>query len=63
MVPAGADEGSGTLVTKTNVSGIPSFGMLCDSPMLGWQGGAAGVLVCLEEGEIGSAPPAERPRK
>ncbi len=34
---------------------------LCDAPMLGWTGGAAGQLVTLEEGEIGATPPAERP--
>lgn len=35
---------------------------LCDCPMLGWTGGAAGQVVTLKEGEIGAAPPSERPR-
>lgn len=36
-------------VTKSKVGGRTSEGMLCDSTMLGWSGGAAGVgkaLVC-----------------
>mmetsp|Transcript_12727 Transcript_12727/g.20025 ORF Transcript_12727/g.20025 Transcript_12727/m.20025 type:complete len:154 (+) Transcript_12727:195-656(+) len=61
MVPAGADAESGTLVAKANVGGTPSFGMLCDCPMLGWKGGAAGQVVKLDDGEIGKTPPAERP--
>mmetsp|Transcript_51908 Transcript_51908/g.126582 ORF Transcript_51908/g.126582 Transcript_51908/m.126582 type:complete len:156 (+) Transcript_51908:100-567(+) len=63
IVPAGADAETGTVVAKANVGGTPSSGMLCDCPMLGWSGGAAGVLVTLEAGEMGTAPPAERPRK
>uniref|UniRef100_A0A7S0U7M3 tRNA-binding domain-containing protein n=1 Tax=Hemiselmis andersenii TaxID=464988 RepID=A0A7S0U7M3_HEMAN len=63
IVPAGGDPDSATVVAKTNVGGTPSFGMLCDCPMLGWTGGAAGITVKLEEGEVGGAPPSERPRK
>ena len=36
-------------VTKSKVGGRTSEGMLCDSTMLGWSGGASGVgkaLVC-----------------
>jgi hypothetical protein len=40
-----------------------SEGMLCDSRMLGWSGGAAGVAVQVPDSvEIGSSPPAMKPR-
>jgi hypothetical protein len=40
-----------------------SEGMLCDSRMLGWSGGAAGIAVQVPESvEIGSSPPASKPR-
>jgi hypothetical protein len=40
-----------------------SEGMLCDSRMLGWSGGAAGVAVQIQDSvEIGSPPPASKPR-
>jgi tRNA-binding EMAP/Myf-like protein len=67
VVPAGADpeEDSGAVtVAKASVGGRASHGMLCDSPMLGWAGGAAGKLVVLPEGGdfvVGGKPPAERP--
>ena len=40
-----------------------SQGMLCDSRMLGWVGGAAGLAVQIPESiEIGSSPPSSKPR-
>lgn len=39
------------------------LGMLCDSPMLGWTGGAKGAIQRLpEDSVVGSAPPDSRPR-
>jgi tRNA-binding EMAP/Myf-like protein len=53
----------------TLVGGKLSHGMLCDSKMLGWSGGAAGVAVHLpppeeddEDFEVGTAPPSQKPR-
>jgi tRNA-binding EMAP/Myf-like protein len=67
IVPAGADpdeDEDAVVVKKSAVGGKMSHGMLCDCPMLGWAGGAAGVAVKLpEDHEVGSAPPAERPRR
>ena len=48
----------------TSVGGVVSEGMLCDSRMLGWSGGAAGLAVQIPgHFELGSAPPAEKPRQ
>ena len=68
VVPAGADadEGDAVVVAKASVGGRASWGMLCDSPMLGWAGGAAGKLVVMpSDGSftVGGKPPAERPDK
>jgi hypothetical protein len=50
-------------IKKTTVGGIMSEGMLCDSRMLGWQGGAAGIAAQIPESiPVGSVPPAEKPR-
>ena len=50
-------------VKKTTVGGVVSQGILCDSNMLGWTGGAAGIAVQMPpELEIGSAPPSSKPR-
>lgn len=49
---------------NTSVGGIVSEGMFCDARMLGWAGGAAGIAVQIPgDFEIGSAPPASKPRK
>jgi tRNA-binding EMAP/Myf-like protein len=57
------EEGEELTIEKTAVGGIMSEGMLCDSRMLGWPGGAAGIAVQIPESiEIGSAPPATKPR-
>ena len=67
VAPAGStvinDEGEEMKVEKTAVGGTMSHGMLCDSKMLGWSGGAAGVAVQVPESiAIGEAPPASKPR-
>ncbi len=50
-------------VTKATVGGIISEGMLCDSRMLGWVGGAQGIAVNLPDSfDIGSVPPSSKPR-
>jgi tRNA-binding EMAP/Myf-like protein len=42
---------------------VTSEGMLCDGPMLGWQGGGAGAAALLPESfKPGEAPPRSRPR-
>jgi tRNA-binding EMAP/Myf-like protein len=57
------EEGDELKIEKTTVGGAVSEGMLCDSRMLGWTGGAAGIAVQIPESvEIGSAPPATKPR-
>jgi tRNA-binding EMAP/Myf-like protein len=57
------EEGEERKVEKTAVGGTMSEGMLCDSRMLGWTGGAAGIAVQIPESiEIGSSPPATKPR-
>ncbi|GBG25310.1 Phenylalanine--tRNA ligase beta subunit [Hondaea fermentalgiana] len=68
IVPAGAKVGedpNAVEVKKSSVGGVPSFGMLCDSDMLQWVGGAKGVVQTLEESDfsIGDRPPSCRPRK
>ena len=51
------------VVKRTQISGVPSNGMLCDSAMLGWSGGGAGTAAVLPDTfPIGSLPPASRPR-
>jgi hypothetical protein len=50
-------------VKKASIGGVMSTGMLCDSTMLGWAGGAAGIAAQIPESiEIGSAPPLIKPR-
>jgi len=51
------------MLKDTTVGGVVSEGMLCDSRMLGWQGGAEGLAVQIPENfELGSAPPSSKPR-
>jgi tRNA-binding EMAP/Myf-like protein len=58
-----SDQGEEIRVEKTSVGGAMSEGMMCDSKMLGWTGGASGVAVQVPESmAIGSAPPATKPR-
>lgn len=67
VVPAGAvlGEDPGAVEVKaTSVGGVKSHGMLCDSPMLGWVGGAAGIIQTLDDSfAVGALPPDTRPRK
>eukprot|EP00959_Pyramimonas_sp_CCMP1952_P311728 6523585-Pyramimonas_sp.AAC.2 len=55
--------GDETEVKKVAVGGVPSEGMLCDSPMLGWVGGGAGNAALVPDTfAVGSCPPPKRPR-
>lgn len=57
------DDGEEMTLTKTSIAGHPSWGMICDSKLLGWSGGAAGVAVQLDDSfPVGSAPPDAKPR-
>eukprot|EP00980_Cylindrotheca_fusiformis_P016304 scaffold4844_cov112-Cylindrotheca_fusiformis.AAC.2 len=57
------DDGEEMTLSKTSIAGHPSWGMICDSKMLGWSGGAAGVAVQLDDSfPVGSAPPDSKPR-
>ena len=50
-------------VARATVGGGKSEGMVCDSPMLGWSGGAAGQAVFLTEEYLpGDSPPQTRPK-
>lgn len=68
IVPAGAvlgDDPDAVQVKACSVGGVKSRGMVCDSPMLAWTGGAKGAVQQLPEGcgfEVGSKPPSARPR-
>ncbi|RHY13950.1 hypothetical protein DYB36_010734 [Aphanomyces astaci] len=55
-------DGDDIEVKKATVGGRKSEGMVCDSPMLGWKGGAAGAAVFLPNTyTVGDEPPATRP--
>jgi tRNA-binding EMAP/Myf-like protein len=57
------EEGEEMIVKKTIIGGVSSDGMLCDSRMLGWSGGAAGVAAQMPDSiPIGQAPPSTKPR-
>ena len=57
------EEGEEMEVKKTSVGGVLSEGMLCDSRMLGWTGGAAGVAAQMPASlAVGDAPPRTKPR-
>lgn len=57
------ETGDDITVKKTVIAGAPSEGMLCDGPMLGWKGGAAGAAAKIPASfALGSAPPTTRPR-
>ena len=56
-------EGDDVEVKRTSVGGVLSDGMFCDSRMLGWAGGGAGVAAQVPDSiAIGEAPPREKPR-
>ena len=55
--------GQTEIVKKTNVGGIISEGMICDSVMLGWTGGAAGLAVQIPSFyDLGTSAPTSKPR-
>lgn len=57
------EEGEEITVKRVNVGGSISEGILCDSPILGWSGGAKGVAVQVPDTyPIGSSPPTTKPR-
>ena len=57
------DNGEEMTVQKTSVGGVMSEGIFCDSKMLGWTGGAAGVAARMPDTlDAGAAPPASKPR-
>lgn len=57
------ESGEAMQIKKTSVAGVMSEGMFCDSPMLGWKGGAQGVAATVPDTyDVGSAPPSEKPR-
>lgn len=66
IVPAGAsleDDPNAIQIKPTAVGGVMSRGMLCDSPMLNWTGGAKGAVQQLPDSfAVGDKPPAARPR-
>jgi tRNA-binding EMAP/Myf-like protein len=66
IVPAGStleDDPNAVQVKPRAVGGVMSRGMLCDSPMLGWTGGAKGIIQQLPVScAVGSTPPSTRPR-
>lgn len=67
VVPAGAvvgEDPDAVQVKPTSVGGIKSYGMLCDCAMLGWTGGAKGLVQQLPAGQFnpGDSPPDSRPR-
>jgi tRNA-binding EMAP/Myf-like protein len=54
---------AGVEVKKTQISGIPSNGMICNSAALGWSGGGANTAALVPLSfPIGSKPPHSRPR-
>ncbi len=74
IVPAGAvlgDDPDAVQVKPCSVGGVKSNGMVCDSPMLSWVGGAKGAVQQLPESDesgavlfkVGDKPPAARPQQ
>eukprot|EP01060_Flectonema_neradi_P028004 TRINITY_DN3767_c0_g1_i1.p1 TRINITY_DN3767_c0_g1~~TRINITY_DN3767_c0_g1_i1.p1 ORF type:complete len:153 (+),score=33.24 TRINITY_DN3767_c0_g1_i1:56-514(+) len=56
-------DGEDVVLKKTTVGGRPSFGMLCNGPMLDWTGGDNKMAVQLPDSfNLGAPPPASRPR-
>jgi len=57
------EDGEELKIEKTTIGGTISEGMLCDSRMLGWPGGASGIAVQIPDSiDIGNPPPATKPR-
>lgn len=66
IAPIGAtiinDEGEELTLKKASVGGVPSEGMFCDSKMLGWGSGSAGIAAQVPDSlEPGMAPPTTKP--
>lgn len=65
IVPAGAslaDDTNAIQLKKTSIGGVKSEGMLCDSSMLQWTGGAKGAIQRLPDSyTAGMSPPLTRP--
>jgi len=56
-------DGEPQIVKKTNVGGILSEGMICDSVMLKWAGGAEGLCVQIPTSfAVGTLAPTSKPR-
>lgn len=56
------DEGEEITISKTSVGGHISEGMFCDSRMLGWGTGSAGVAAQVPESfDVGTSPPTSKP--
>jgi tRNA-binding EMAP/Myf-like protein len=56
-------DGEEITVARTSVGGTMSDGMICDSKLLGWTGGSAGVAqVIPDECPLGLPPPKQKPR-
>ena len=56
-------DGETQTIKNTSVGGVVSEGMVCDSVMLSWAGGAAGLCVQLPDSyPLGSLAPASKPR-
>lgn len=66
IVPAGAtvtEDPEAIEVTKRNVQGVESRGMICDCFMLRWTGGAKGIIQQVPDSyQVGDRPPDARPR-
>jgi tRNA-binding EMAP/Myf-like protein len=53
----------GEPLKKATVGGVPSEGMVCSNPMLGWTGGGANTAALLPDSfKPGDAPPDKAPR-
>lgn len=56
-------DGTPTTLKKTNVGGVISEGMICDSVMLKWAGGAEGIAVQIPTSfALGDPAPTSKPR-
>lgn len=59
----GTELGDETKVEARSVGGVKSHGMLCDSKMLNWQGGAEGICVQVPDSfKPGDTAPSSKPR-
>ena len=55
--------GPGTIISKTAVRGVDSFGMLCSAHDIGWSNEADGVLVTMpDDAQPGDPCPADAPK-